>query len=128
MTKDKSKDMWRSIAEAELRGKSVDDLTWKTLEGIDVQPVYNAADLEGVSHLGSMPGEGPFTRGGRSVNMPVSRRPKNPTPFIAATSLPVSRGSRWPLIWPRIAGTPATIRVLRAMWARLAWQLTASRI
>ncbi|MGJ8557106.1 MAG: methylmalonyl-CoA mutase family protein, partial [Sulfitobacter geojensis] len=63
MTKDKSKDMWRSIAEVELRGKSVDDLTWKTLEGIEVQPVYNAADLEGVSHLGSMPGEGPFTRG-----------------------------------------------------------------
>jgi len=63
MTKDQSKDTWRSTAEAELRGRSVDDLTWKTLEGIDVQPVYTAADLEGVAHLGSMPGEGPFTRG-----------------------------------------------------------------
>ncbi|MDF3414297.1 methylmalonyl-CoA mutase [Sulfitobacter sp. M57] len=63
MTKDQSKATWRSTAEAELRGRSVDDLTWNTLEGIDVQPVYTAADLDGVSHLGSMPGEGPFTRG-----------------------------------------------------------------
>ncbi|MCX7559127.1 methylmalonyl-CoA mutase [Sulfitobacter sp. F26204] len=63
MTKDNSKDTWRSTAEAELRGRGIDELTWKTLEGIDVQPVYTAADLEGVTHLDSMPGEGPFTRG-----------------------------------------------------------------
>jgi methylmalonyl-CoA mutase len=58
-----TKDNWRKAAEAELRGRGVDDLTWKTLEGIDVSPVYTAQDLEGVSHLGSMPGEAPFTRG-----------------------------------------------------------------
>ncbi|KIN64356.1 Methylmalonyl-CoA mutase N-terminal domain subfamily protein [Sulfitobacter noctilucicola] len=58
-----TKDNWRSTAEAELRGRSVDDLTWNTLEGIDVQPVYDASDLEGVDHIGSMPGEAPFTRG-----------------------------------------------------------------
>ncbi|NNK16679.1 MAG: methylmalonyl-CoA mutase, partial [Sulfitobacter sp.] len=58
-----TKDNWRSTAEAELRGRSLDDLTWKTLEGIDVQPVYDASDLDGVDHLGSMPGEAPFTRG-----------------------------------------------------------------
>ncbi|KIN61696.1 Methylmalonyl-CoA mutase N-terminal domain subfamily protein [Sulfitobacter noctilucae] len=58
-----TKDNWRSTAEAELRGRSVEDLTWKTLEGIDVQPVYGADDLEGLDHLGSMPGEAPFTRG-----------------------------------------------------------------
>ena len=58
-----TKDNWRSTAEAELRGRSLDDLTWKTLEGIDVQPVYGADDLEAVDHLGSMPGEAPFTRG-----------------------------------------------------------------
>ena len=58
-----TKDNWRSTAEAELRGRSLDDLTWKTLEGIDVQPVYGADDLDGVDHLGSMPGEAPYTRG-----------------------------------------------------------------
>jgi len=57
------KDTWRKTAEAELRGRALDDLTWQTLEGIPVQPVYGPDDLEGVDHLGSMPGEAPFTRG-----------------------------------------------------------------
>ncbi len=57
------KDAWRSLAEGELRGKPVDDLTWKTLEGIDVAPIYTEADLADVGHLGTIPGEAPFTRG-----------------------------------------------------------------
>ncbi|WP_299373218.1 methylmalonyl-CoA mutase [uncultured Tateyamaria sp.] len=57
------KDAWRSRAEAELRGRPVEDLTWKTLEGIDVAPVYTAEDLDGLDHLGTIPGEAPFTRG-----------------------------------------------------------------
>ncbi|MEQ3709397.1 MAG: methylmalonyl-CoA mutase [Tateyamaria sp.] len=57
------KDAWRSLAEGELRGKPVDDLTWKTLEGIDVAPIYTEADLADVDHLGTIPGEAPFTRG-----------------------------------------------------------------
>ncbi|WP_223422977.1 methylmalonyl-CoA mutase [Tateyamaria pelophila] len=57
------KDAWRSLAEGELRGRSLDDLTWKTLEGIEVQPIYTEDDLEGVDHLGTIPGEAPFTRG-----------------------------------------------------------------
>ncbi|UWR12537.1 methylmalonyl-CoA mutase [Sulfitobacter mediterraneus] len=61
--KDTSKETWRSTAEAELRGGSVDDLTWNTLEGIPVQPIYTAEDLDGVDHLGSIPGSAPFTRG-----------------------------------------------------------------
>ncbi len=66
MTADKrpqDKDTWRTLAEAELRGRSVDDLTWKTLEGIDVKPIYTAADLDGVDHLGSVAGAAPYTRG-----------------------------------------------------------------
>ena len=58
-----TKDNWRSTAESELRGRPVEDQTWKTLEGIDVQPVYDASDISGLDHLGSMPGEAPFTRG-----------------------------------------------------------------
>ena len=57
------KETWRSLAEGELRGRPAEDLTWKTLEGIDVQPIYTEEDLEGVSHLGSIPGQAPFTRG-----------------------------------------------------------------
>ncbi len=54
---------WRTLAEAELRGRPVDDLTWKTLEGIDVQPLYTADDLKDVDHLGTIPGAAPYTRG-----------------------------------------------------------------
>ncbi|WP_146590839.1 methylmalonyl-CoA mutase [Puniceibacterium confluentis] len=54
---------WRKLAEKELRGRSVDDLTWKTLEGIEVKPVYSAADLDGLDHMGTLPGQEPFTRG-----------------------------------------------------------------
>ncbi|WP_306132106.1 methylmalonyl-CoA mutase [Roseivivax marinus] len=58
-----SKDDWRALAEKELRGRPLDDLTWKTLEGIDIQPLYTAEDVEGLPHLGSIPGDEPFTRG-----------------------------------------------------------------
>ncbi|MDC1275362.1 methylmalonyl-CoA mutase [Ascidiaceihabitans sp.] len=57
------KDTWRGIAESELRGRPVDELTWKTLEGIDVQPIYTEEDLKYVDHLGTIPGAAPFTRG-----------------------------------------------------------------
>jgi len=54
---------WAQQAENELRNRSLDDLTWKTLEGLDVSPVYTADDLAEVDHLGSVPGEAPYTRG-----------------------------------------------------------------
>ncbi|MCZ4256758.1 methylmalonyl-CoA mutase [Sulfitobacter sp. G21635-S1] len=58
-----TKDKWRALAEKELRGRSLEDLTWRTLEGIDVEPLYTAEDTKGLDHLGSVPGEAPFTRG-----------------------------------------------------------------
>ncbi|MFO7759812.1 MAG: methylmalonyl-CoA mutase [Roseovarius sp.] len=57
------KDEWRKIAEAELRGRPLEDLTWQTLEGIPVQPLYTEEDVADVPHLGSIPGAAPFTRG-----------------------------------------------------------------
>ncbi len=56
-------DDWRQLAEKELRGRSLDDLTWDTLEGIAVKPLYTAADTDGLPHMGTLPGIGPFTRG-----------------------------------------------------------------
>ena len=65
MTKDTQtpKDNWRSLASAELRGRNVDDLTWETLEGFPVAPLYTAEDVEGLEHLGTIPGKAPYTRG-----------------------------------------------------------------
>ena len=57
------KEQWRAVAEKELRGRPLEDLTWKTLEGIEVAPVYSAEDIEALPHMGTMPGEEPFTRG-----------------------------------------------------------------
>ncbi|MEM1273527.1 MAG: methylmalonyl-CoA mutase [Pseudomonadota bacterium] len=56
-------DAWRDLAQAELKGRDPSDLTWQTLEGIAVKPLYTEADLDGLDHLGSIPGQAPFTRG-----------------------------------------------------------------
>ncbi len=58
---------WKAIAEGELKSRSVDDLTWNTLEGIDVKPAYFPADIEGLGHLGSVAGEPPFARGPKAT-------------------------------------------------------------
>ncbi|MFT6579768.1 MAG: methylmalonyl-CoA mutase [Alphaproteobacteria bacterium] len=58
---------WEKLATAELRGKPVDSLDWMTLEGVNVKPVYTAADLEGLAHLNTMPGMPPFVRGPRAT-------------------------------------------------------------
>jgi methylmalonyl-CoA mutase len=57
------KDAWRELAQKELRARPLDDLTWKTLEGIPVQPLYTEDDVKDLPHLGSMPGFAPYTRG-----------------------------------------------------------------
>ena len=57
------KDAWRKLAEAELRGRPLDDLTWQTLEGIPVAPLYTEEDVADLPHMGGIPGAAPFTRG-----------------------------------------------------------------
>ncbi|SEQ04633.1 methylmalonyl-CoA mutase [Loktanella sp. DSM 29012] len=54
---------WEKIAEKELRGRSLDDLTWHTLEGIAVKPLYTAEDTADLPHMGGIPGAAPYTRG-----------------------------------------------------------------
>ena len=61
------KDDWSARAEKELRGKPLSSLTWHTLEGIEVRPLYTEEDTEGLDHMGSLPGMAPFTRGPRAT-------------------------------------------------------------
>ncbi len=63
----KKKEAWAKLAEKELRGRPLSDLTWHTPEGIDVAPVYAAEDAEDLPHMGAMPGFEPFTRGPRAT-------------------------------------------------------------
>src|SRR6266545_2723121 len=44
-------------------GQAADRLTWQTPEKVPVKPLYTTADLDGVDHLGTMPGVPPFLRG-----------------------------------------------------------------
>ncbi len=58
---------WKSRAEKELKGRSPEDLTWETAEGIRIAPVHSAEDIEGLAHMGAMPGLPPFTRGPKAT-------------------------------------------------------------
>jgi methylmalonyl-CoA mutase len=56
-------DGWKELAAKEIRGKSLDALTRKTPEGIDIKPLYTAKDLETVEFIDSLPGFDPYVRG-----------------------------------------------------------------
>ncbi len=60
-------DDWRKLAEKELKGRSPEELVRETPEGISVKPIYTADDLEGLNHLGTMPGVAPYVRGPRAT-------------------------------------------------------------
>ena len=63
----KTLDDWAALAQRECRDKPLDSLTRDTPEGIPVKPLYTAADLEGLDHVGSLPGMAPFVRGPRAT-------------------------------------------------------------
>ncbi len=63
----KTLEAWRALAARELGGRAVEDLTWETLEGIKVKPLYTAADLEGIELTGAFPGFAPYLRGPRAT-------------------------------------------------------------
>ncbi len=58
---------WTALATKELKGRDPDSLTWDTLEGIAVKPLYTAEDVAGLTHMGGVPGVAPFTRGVRAT-------------------------------------------------------------
>jgi methylmalonyl-CoA mutase len=66
-TPDNRIDAWTDAATRELKGKSPDELIWKTPEGIEVKPLYTADDLEGLEDVNTLPGLAPFMRGPRAT-------------------------------------------------------------
>lgn len=91
---------WRGLVDAWLQGVPFDKkLVTRTYEGIALQPIYQAKDSEGVSHLGSFPGEAPYVRGAhaaryREKSWEISQEIAAPTPdaFNAAVLQDVERG------------------------------------
>jgi methylmalonyl-CoA mutase len=58
---------WEALAARELGGRAPGDLAWRTPEGIDVKPLYTAADLEKLEHVDTLPGLAPYLRGVRAT-------------------------------------------------------------
>jgi len=56
------KQAWLAKAEQEA-GKSFEELVWRTLEQIDVKPLYTEEDTRNLEHLGYLAGIPPFLRG-----------------------------------------------------------------
>ena len=57
-----SKENWRDHFVGET-GSAPETRLWHAPEGIDINPLYSAHDLEGLDHLRTMPGIAPFLRG-----------------------------------------------------------------
>jgi methylmalonyl-CoA mutase len=57
---------WAELAASEVKGDP-DQLVWPTPEGIPVNPLYTAEDLEGLEFVDTMPGFEPFVRGIRAT-------------------------------------------------------------
>jgi methylmalonyl-CoA mutase len=58
---------WKTLAQQELRDRSLDDLNWVSPEGIEIKPLYTQKDLEDIEFLDSFPGLAPFVRGPRAT-------------------------------------------------------------
>lgn len=58
---------WKSLAEKELKGKNLDTLNLKTLEGLSLKPLYTKLDVEKLKYANTMPGFEPFLRGPKAT-------------------------------------------------------------
>ncbi len=58
---------WRELAKKELGGKPPDELVRVTPDGLRIQPLYTARDLEGLALTDTLPGLFPFLRGPRAT-------------------------------------------------------------
>lgn len=62
-----SREEWIAAIEKSLRGRSLDSLTKRSYEGIDLSPVATAEDLDGIFACGGLPGQYPYLRGTRAA-------------------------------------------------------------
>ena len=58
---------WDALAEKELRGRKLADLTTLTADGLPIRPLYTSADLEDIEHTNTLPGFFPYLRGPRAT-------------------------------------------------------------
>ena len=66
MNKDKI-NRWKTLANKELKDKTIDSLNWLTPEDITIKPLYTENDLENINHLNELPGLDSYSRGPRAT-------------------------------------------------------------
>ena len=64
---------WKTLANKELKDKTIDSLNWLTPEDITIKPLYTENDLENINHLNELPGLDSYSRGPRAAM--YDRRP-----------------------------------------------------
>ena len=64
------KKQWEEIAKKELKSRKLDDLIWKTPEGINIKPLYTKEDLPNENHVYGLPGVAPYMRGPKATMYP----------------------------------------------------------
>ncbi|MBA2880424.1 methylmalonyl-CoA mutase [Desulfosalsimonas propionicica] len=67
MAEHPEKPRWIDLAKKELKNKPVESLEKKTPEGITLNPLYTAEDIEGLDFVNTLPGFSPFVRGPRAT-------------------------------------------------------------
>lgn len=58
---------WAKLASKEVKGKNLDTLSWNSLEGISVKPLYTKEDTKNLKYTNTMPGLEPFLRGPKAT-------------------------------------------------------------
>ena len=58
---------WKTLANKELKDKTIDSLNWLTPEDITIKPLYTENDLENINHLNELPGLDSYSRGPRAT-------------------------------------------------------------
>ena len=61
---------WERRAQKELKTRKLDDLVWKTPEGINIKPLYTQDDISNHSHVSGFPGMAPYMRGPKATMYP----------------------------------------------------------
>ncbi|MEO1078328.1 MAG: methylmalonyl-CoA mutase [Pseudomonadota bacterium] len=54
---------WDALATKQMKGRTPDDLTWETPEGIPIKALYTSLDTEQLGNTDTLPGMAPYLRG-----------------------------------------------------------------
>ncbi|MEM1402188.1 MAG: methylmalonyl-CoA mutase [Pseudomonadota bacterium] len=54
---------WTTLAEKQMKGRSLDELVWHTPEDIAVKPLYTSLDTQELANADTLPGQAPYLRG-----------------------------------------------------------------